>query len=384
MDAVADFKIEQTEAGGAVRLIGDWTSAGLGRAGDRLATALKANSSPSKTTPPAPPVFDLVDLGRFDTAGALSLSLALSQAGLARDAPGLAHRPDVERLMAFVGQSLHTRETVAVQRINPAYAAIVRLGEAVAHIGAEIFLTFVFYGRLMATLGRCVADPRRLRLAPIVSLMERAGLDALPIVAATNFFVGATLGFLGDDLLQQFGAQIYSVELIGIGVLREFAVLITAVILAGRSASSFAAELGAMKMNQEVDAMEVMGVDSFDALVLPRFIAMITMTPLLTFVAMISGLLGGMAVTWAVVGLAPPFFLQRLVDNVGVNQFWIGMVQAPVMAVVIAAIGCRQGLQVGGDVEQLGRRVTTAVVQAIFAIIMIDAAFALLFMELGQ
>jgi phospholipid/cholesterol/gamma-HCH transport system permease protein len=284
----------------------------------------------------------------------------------------LAQRPDVERLMAFVGQSLHTQETVAVPRINPGYAVLVRLGKAVAHVGVEIYLTFIFSGRLIATLGRCLVDPRRLRLAPIVSLMERAGLDALPIVAATNFFVGATLGFLGDDLLQQFGAQIYSVELIGIGVLREFAVLITAVILAGRSASSFAAELGAMKMN------------SFDALVLPRFIAMTTMMPLLTFVAMIAGLLGGMAVTWAVVGLAPPFFLQRLVDNVGVNQFWIGMVQAPVMAVVIAAIGCRQGLEVGGDVEQLGRRVTTAVVQAIFAIIMIDAAFALLFMELGQ
>jgi phospholipid/cholesterol/gamma-HCH transport system permease protein len=383
MDAVADFRIEQTEAGGAVRLLGDWTSAGLGRAGDRLAIALKSAAGAPKTASAAP-VFDLRELGRFDTAGALSLSLALSQAGLARDASGLAQRPDVERLMAFVGQSLHARETVAVQRINPASAVLVRLGEAVAHVGAEIYLTFIFYGRLMATLGRCVADPRRLRLAPTVSLMERAGLDALPIVAATNFFVGATLGFLGDDLLQQFGAQIYSVELIGIGVLREFAVLITAVILAGRSASSFAAELGAMKMNQEVDAMEVMGVDSFDALVLPRFIAMMTMMPLLTFVAMISGLLGGMAVTWAVIGLAPPFFLQRLADNVGVNQFWIGMVQAPVMAVVIAAIGCRQGLEVGGDVEQLGRRVTTAVVQAIFAIIMIDAAFALLFMELGQ
>jgi phospholipid/cholesterol/gamma-HCH transport system permease protein len=383
MDAVADFRIEQTQAGGAVRLLGDWTSASLGRAGDRLATALKATTGPSKAAASAP-VFDLADLGRFDTAGALSLSLALSQAGLPRDAPGLAQRPDVERLLAFISQSLHAQEKIAVQRINPAYHLLVRLGEAVAHVGTEIYLTFIFYGRLMATLGRCVADPRRLRLAPIVSLMERAGLDALPIVAATNFFVGATLGFLGDDLLQQFGAQIYSVELIGIGVLREFAVLITAVILAGRSASSFAAELGAMKMNQEVDAMEVMGVDSFDALVLPRFIAMATMMPLLTFVAMISGLLGGMAVTWAVVGLAPPFFLQRLVDNVGVNQFWIGMVQAPVMAVVIAAIGCRQGLEVGGDVEQLGRRVTTAVVQAIFAIIMIDAAFALLFMELGQ
>jgi phospholipid/cholesterol/gamma-HCH transport system permease protein len=383
MEAVADFRIEQTEAGGAVRLLGDWTSAGLGRAGDRLATALKAATRPSKAAS-STPIFDLADLGRFDTAGALSLSLALSQAGLPRDAAGLAKRPDVERLMAFVGQSLHAQEQVAVQRLNPAYALLVRLGEAVGHVGMEIYLTFAFYGRLMTTLGRCVADPRRLRLAPIVSLMERAGLDALPIVAATNFFVGATLGFLGDDLLQQFGAQIYSVELIGIGVLREFAVLITAVILAGRSASSFAAELGAMKMNQEVDAMQVMGVDCFDALVLPRFIAMTTMMPLLTFVAMISGLLGGMAVTWAVVGLAPPFFVQRLVDNVGVNQFWIGMVQAPVMAVVIAAIGCRQGLEVGGDVEQLGRRVTTAVVQALFAIIMIDAAFALLFMELGQ
>jgi phospholipid/cholesterol/gamma-HCH transport system permease protein len=384
MEAVADFKIEQTQGGGAVRLLGDWTSAGLGRAGDRLATALKASTNPSKQAS-APPVFDLADLGRFDTAGALSLSLALTQAGLARDAPGLAQRPDVERLMAFVGQSLHAQEkTVGVPRNNPIYAVLVQLGEAVSHVGTEIYLTFIFYGRLMATLGRCLVNPRRLRLAPIVSLMERAGLDALPIVAATNFFVGATLGFLGDDLLQQFGAQIYSVELIGIGVLREFAVLITAVILAGRSASSFAAELGAMKMNQEVDAMEVMGVDSFDALVLPRFIAMMTMMPLLTFVAMIAGLLGGMAVTWAVVGLAPPFFLQRLVDNVGVNQFWIGMVQAPVMAVVIASIGCRQGLEVGGDVEQLGRRVTTAVVQAIFAIIMIDAAFALLFMEIGQ
>jgi phospholipid/cholesterol/gamma-HCH transport system permease protein len=389
MDGVADFRIEQTPTGGAVRLLGDWTSVGLGRAGDRLAVALRgyASRSPGPSSAPAaaaPPAFDLADLGRFDTAGALSLSRALGQAGLTRDALALAQRPDVERLMAFISQSLHAQEKIAVKRHDPVYGVLVRLGEAVAHIAAEIYRTFVFSGRLIATLGRCAADPRRLRLAPTVSLMERAGLDALPIVAATNFFVGATLGFLGDDLLQQFGAQIYSVELIGIGVLRVFAVLITAVILAGRSASSFAAELGAMKMNQEVDAMEVMGVDCFDALVLPRFIAMITMTPLLTFVAMIAGLFGGMAVTWAVLGLSPPFFLQRLVDNVGVNQFWIGMVQAPVMAVTIAAIGCRQGLEVGGDVEQLGRRVTTAVVQALFAIIIIDAAFALLFMELGQ
>lgn len=129
--------------------------------------------------------------------------------------------------------------------------------------------------------------------------------------------------------------------------------------------------------------MEVMGVDPFEALVLPRFIAMLLMTPLLTFTAMMAGLFGGLVVIWAVVGLSPAFFLQRLLDNVGVTQFYLGMVKAPVMAMVIASIGCRQGLEVGGDVEQLGRRVTTSVVQSLFSIIIIDAIFALLFMELG-
>ena len=156
-----------------------------------------------------------------------------------------------------------------------------------------------------------------------------------------------------------------------------------AVLLAGRSASSFAAEIGAMKMNQEVDAMQVMGVDPFEALVLPRFIALLVIIPLLTFVATLAGLFGGLVVVWTALDLGPTFFLQRIVDNVGVMHFWVGMSKAPVMAAVIAGIGCRQGLEVGGDVESLGRRVTAAVVHAIFAIIMIDAAFALLFMKLN-
>jgi phospholipid/cholesterol/gamma-HCH transport system permease protein len=138
-----------------------------------------------------------------------------------------------------------------------------------------------------------------------------------------------------------------------------------------------------MKMNQEVDAMQVMGVDPFEALVLPRFLALLTMMPLLTFVADIAGLAGGLLVTWGVLQLSPSFFMQRMLDNVGVVHLYLGLSKAPVMAVMIAAIGCRQGLEVGGDVEQLGRRVTTAVVQAIFSIILIDAAFAMAYMELG-
>ena len=224
--------------------------------------------------------------------------------------------------------------------------------------------------------------PSRLRLAPTVALMERAGLDALPITATLNFFVGATVAFLGASLLAQFGAQVYAVELVGIGMLREFGVLITAIILAGRSGSSFAAEIGAMRMNQEVDAMRTMGVDPFQALVVPRFLAMLTMTPLLTFVAMAAGLAGGMMVVWGVLNLSPTFFVERLLENVGPIPFWLGLCKAPVLAVIIAAIGCRQGLEVGGDVEQLGRRVTGAVVQALFSIIIVDAVFAMIFMEL--
>ena len=184
-------------------------------------------------------------------------------------------------------------------------------------------------------------------------------------------------------MLSNFGAQVFTVELIGIAVMREFGVLITAVLLAGRSASSFAAEIGAMKMNQEIDAMQVMGVDPFEALVMPRFMALLITIPLLTFVAVVAGLVGGMIVSWWTLDLSPLFFVKRIEDNVGIKQFWIGLSKAPVLAIVIAAIGCRQGMEVGGDVDSLGRRVTAAVVHAIFSIILLDAVFALIYTELN-
>jgi phospholipid/cholesterol/gamma-HCH transport system permease protein len=258
----------------------------------------------------------------------------------------------------------------------------IRIGKGVVNLAVEGFETMVFLGHLLVVLGRSLIDPRRIRVAPLVALMERAGLDAIPIVAVTSFFIGAVIALLGINQLRQFGVEVFTVELIGIAVLREFGIVITAVLLAGRSASAFAAEIGAMKMNQEIDAMRVLGVDPFEALVFPRFAALLLTIPLLTFVAVVAGLLGGLAVTWNVLGLGPAFFMQRMIDNVGIVNFWVGLSKAPVMAAVIAGIGCRQGMEVGVDVESLGRRVTAAVVHAIFAIIMIDAAFALVFMEL--
>ncbi len=369
MSEAAGFSLKRRGDGSTVAITGDWTVLGLGGVIARLERELRGAKASA---------IDASAVGRFDTAGAWALFRVTGLDG------GAVHeaRPDVTRLMDIVCES-ERREPSRPPRMQPLYRLVVRAGQGVVKAFSDLIGTFAFYGRLMISIGRLLRNPRRIRVAPTVSLMERAGLDATPIVVATNFFVGATIAFLGANLLAQFGASIFSVELVGIGVLREFGVLVTAIILAGRSASSFAAELGAMKMNQEVDAMDVMGVDPFNALVLPRFVAMLTMVPLLTFAAMLAGISGGMVVIWAVLKLSPLFFLQRMLENVGVTHFWIGMSKAPVLAVVVAAIGCRQGLEVGGDVEQLGRRVTTAVVQALFSIILIDAAFALLYMQLN-
>jgi phospholipid/cholesterol/gamma-HCH transport system permease protein len=364
----ATFTLSPDDGSARVVLAGDWTALSVGRAQKRLWAALRGVEHP---------IFDVSGIGRFDTVAAYILLHSAPAVGFQGE------RPDVRRMIDLVAGLARQTPKAPGRSMPSVYAVFVRAGLGVEQAGQDVVQTLAFLGRLLATIGAVVVRPQRIRLAASVALMERAGLDALPIIAVTNFFIGATVAFLGASLLSQFGASVFTVELIGVAMLREFGVLITAVLLAGRSASSFAAELGAMKMNQEVDAMEVLGVDPFLALVLPRFSALLTMTPLLTFVADVAGLTGGLIVTWGVLGLSPSFFLQRLLDNVGVLPLYLGLAKAPVMAVVIAAIGCRQGLEVGGDVEQLGRRVTTAVVQAIFSIIVIDAAFAMIFMELG-
>ena len=351
-------------------LAGDWTAETLADAPKDLGQLL----SERKAAP-----IDLTGVRRMDTAGAFALIRA---AGRDFDLSRVKARPETLRLLQVVSEA--AKAPPRTPRPPAGFHELtVRIGKGVVNLGLEGLDTMVFLGHLLVVLARSLANPRRIRFAAVVSQMERAGLDAIPIVATASFFIGAVLALLGINQLRQFGAEVFTVELIGIAVLREFGIVITAVLLAGRSASSFAAEIGSMKMNQEIDAMQVLGVDPFEALVFPRFAALLLTIPLLTFVAVLAGLFGGLVVTWNVLGLGPTFFLQRIVDNVGVMHFWVGLSKAPVMAAVIAGIGCRQGMEVGGDVESLGRRVTAAVVHAIFAIIMIDALFALVFMELA-
>jgi phospholipid/cholesterol/gamma-HCH transport system permease protein len=370
MEAAADFSLEQEgEHGKAAILTGDWTSMTLGDVGPRLTDALREAKTPA---------LDLTRIGRVDTHGALTI--VRSAGGLpAQDR--LKARPETQRLLKLVAEAAEA-EPAPVHRRNSAEEFIERVGKGVVALGQDSWGTVAFTGRVLVTAGRAITHPKHFRPASIVSVFERAGLDAIPIVATTSFFIGAVVGLIGANMLSQFGAQVFAVELIGIAVLREFGILIAAILLAGRSASSFAAEIGSMKMNEEIDAMQVLGVDPFDGLVLPRFVALLLTMPLLAFVSNVAGIVGGLLVTWTVLDISPVFFLQRIVDNVGVVHFWVGMSKAPVIAAVIAGIGCRQGMLVAGDVESLGRRANAAVVHAIFAIILIDAAFALLYMEL--
>lgn len=367
----ADFQIDDREGGLVLRLTGDWTTAGLGQAARGLEGRLAGRSVAQ---------VDVSDLRRLDTAGALILAKA---AGGNLPEGVWRGRPEAGRIYAMV-ERLECKSATPPRRADPMTRGFAKIGMGVFDIGHEILLSMAFLGRLTAAAGAAVRHPGAIRWPAWFSQAERAGLDALPIVAVTNFFIGAVIAFLGANLLTQFGAGVFTVQLVAVATLRELAVLITAILLAGRSASSFAAEIGSMRMNQEVDAMQVMGVNPFQALVIPRLASMVVMLPLLTFIGMLAGFLGGMLVTWSQLSYGPAFFIQRINDDPSMGtHLMVGMVKAPVFAVVIAAIGCRQGMSVAGDVESLGRRVTAAVVQAIFAIILLDAVFALIFLELN-
>jgi len=323
---------------------------------------------------------DVEELGRIDTAGAYAIVRAIGSGREVRLDKDL--RPDVATLAELIRPVLE-RPAEVRERHGGTWESFDRIGRAVIEIGRNVHREQAFLGQLVLAIGKTIVRPRRLRVTALVATMEQAGLGGLPIVAVMTFFIGAVLALVGSTMLQTLGVTVYSVELVGIGILREFGPVIAGILFAGRSASAFTAQLGSMRMNQEVDAMRVMGVDIFDALVVPRVLAALIMLPLLTVIADVGGIVGGMLVAFAMMDIEPTFFLQRLVDSVGAQQFWVGMAKVPLFALVVAATGCRQGLEVAGDVESLGTKVTSSVVQSIFMIIMFDAVFAVIFKQAG-
>ena len=262
-------------------------------------------------------------------------------------------------------------------------AALARLGFAVTDNWKEFLALLGFFGEVLAKLLRTLKEPSRFRPIATVHHMEQVGLDAVPLVALLCFLVGAVVAFLGSNILRDFGAVIYVVELVSIAFLREFGVLLTAIILAGRTASAFTAQIGAMVSREEVDAIRTLGMDPVDLLVIPRVLALLIMLPLLTFVAMVFGLLGGLTVGAYGLDIPPQQYLARMQDTMELRHFIVGLVKAPVFALVISLVGCLEGLQVVGTAQSVGERTTSSVVQAISMVIILDAFAAIWFMEMG-
>lgn len=239
-----------------------------------------------------------------------------------------------------------------------------------------------FLGHYLTTLFRAILKPADLRITSLVYHMEQVGLAAVPIVALLSFLIGAVIAYMGAMQLARFGAQIFVINLVEVTILREMAVVLTAIVVAGRSGSSFTAQIGAMVANEEVAAMQSMGLNPMALLVLPRILALTLMLPALVFLANIMGLLGGGIAVWLNMGLSLETYAARMQDAVNLNNFWVGMIKSPFFAVVIGLVGCFQGFQVTGSAESVGRLTTHAVVQSIFMVIVLDAAFAIFFTAL--
>jgi phospholipid/cholesterol/gamma-HCH transport system permease protein len=263
------------------------------------------------------------------------------------------------------------------------------LADVLAHIGAfvasrwERFASLLgFIGLTLETLFRGLFRPRRWRVTSLIANIEQTGLDAVPIVVLLTFMVGAVVAFLGATVLANFGATIYTVNLVAFAFLREFGVLLTAILMAGRTASAFTAQIGSMKANEEVDAIRTLGLNPIELLVLPRVLALLVSLPILTFLAMLSGILGGGVVCLLVLNISPTMFL-TILQTIEVQHLLVGLVKAPVFAFLIAVIGCLEGFKVSGSAQSVGEHTTSAVVQSIFVVILLDAVAAMFFMEMG-
>lgn len=240
-----------------------------------------------------------------------------------------------------------------------------------------------FFGLVVITWLGAIRHPGRIRLVAFISHMQRTGVSALPIVGLLSFLVGIVFAYQGADQLRYYGAEIFTVNLLGLLFMREVGVLMTAIIVAGRSGSAFTAEIGTMQVNEEIDAMKTLGIDPVEVLVLPRLLALMVTLPLLTFYANFMGIMGGAFICDVGLGIPLPMFLQQLRGAVSDWSFWLGILKAPFFAMCIATIGCREGLRVARSAESVGRLTTFSVVESIFLVIIIDAAFSILFSKLG-
>lgn len=326
---------------------------------------------------------DLSGVTQLDTAGAwalVTLERRMKAVGVTPEITGAT--PLQSDLIETLRQNMPETEIPVAPRMSVA-DRLERVGRFSVTSFQKAIEIIGFLGRVVATIAGLSIRPKRIRWTAIVHHMQQVGLNAVPIVSLMAFLIGVVLAFQGAAQLRQFGAEVFVVDLIAISILRELGILLTAIIVAGRSGSAFTAAIGSMKMREEVDAMRTLGLDPVEVLVVPRVIALIIMLPVLGIIANFAGLIGGALMSWIELGVSPGVFQSRLVSNTGVEHLFVGLIKAPFFALIIAIVGCFEGLQVKGNAESLGHLTSTSVVLAIFLVIAADALFSIFFAVLG-
>ena len=361
-----------------LRAQGSWTAVNARAIDDGIAPGI-ADAEPGSTLR-----LDMSEVDEFDTYGAVLLARlqALARArGLELQVEQLA--PHFQGLVKAVARAA-SPETTATNVLQWPAALVAQLFNSAAaarQSGADLLNML---GATTLALGRAIATPSSFRLTSTVHHLDRVAWQAVPIILLITFLIGGIIAQQGFFHFRKFGADQYVVDMVGILVLREIGVLIVAIMVAGRSGSSYTAELGSMKMREEIDALRTMGVDPVSVLVLPRILALIIALPLLTFIGNLSALFGGGLVAWIYGDMNPSIFIARLKDAISITHFEVGIIKAPFMALVIGLVACTEGFKVKGSAESLGLRTTASVVTSIFLVIVLDGLFAMYFAAMGM
>jgi phospholipid/cholesterol/gamma-HCH transport system permease protein len=357
---------------------GSWTAANATTL-EALSDTVKDQLDRSKTVK-----LDMAGVRELDTLGAWLLEK------MSRRAASAGHRTEVvgiaENYAGLIEEvrQVNRRNPAPVPTLNPVVARVNDVGRAAIGAREDISIFLQMLGSLFLALVGVLRRPRSLRVTSLVYQLYKVGFQAIPIMGLITFLIGAIIAQQGFFHFRKFGADSYVVDMVGILVLRELGVLIVAIMVAGRSGSAYTAELGSMKMREEIDALSTMGLDPVEVLILPRIIALIFALPILSFIGSMAALYGGGLVAQFYGDMGPAIYIARLHDAVSMTSFKVGIIKAPFMALAIGIVACSEGLRVKGSAESLGKQTTTSVVKSIFLVIVLDGLFAVFFASIGM
>jgi phospholipid/cholesterol/gamma-HCH transport system permease protein len=376
---VSETLLEGTAEGGRLRLAaaGAWIAKNARSLEAQIDAAILGRGTINEVR------IDMARVERLDTFGAWLLERlvrAFSARGCATKVEGL--KADYRSLVDDV--HVVKLEEPPVRRTIQLADALASIGHSIVSVGGSFGAFVNLLGALSVVIIRILAQPRRLRFTSLVHQLDNVGWRGVPIILLITFLVGCIIAQQGIFHFSKFGADIYVVDMVGILVLRELGVLIVCIMVAGRSGSAYTAELGSMKMREEIDALQTMGFDPIEVLILPRILALIVGVPILTFLGSMAALYGGGLVCWLYGGIEPSIFIERLKEAISLDHFEVGMIKAPFMALVIGVVACVEGMNVKGSAESLGLQTTASVVESIFLVIVLDGLFAIFFASIGM